>query len=57
VTGTGSTDSGGRFAVGGLPDGSYTIIASLAGCQPGIATAQVTAGNATAVNAHITCPP
>jgi len=41
----------------GLPDGSYTIIASLAGGPPGIATGQVTTGNATAINAHITCPP
>jgi hypothetical protein len=57
VTGTGSTDSRGRFAVGGLPDGSYTVIASLAGCQPGTATAEVTAGLATAVTANITCPP
>ena len=57
VTGAGSTDSSGRFAVGGLLDGRYTVIASLPGCQPGIATAQVTAGQATAVSAHITCPP
>ena len=57
VTGAGGTDPSGRFAVGGLPDGSYTVTASLAGCQPGIATATVTAGSATAVNAPITCPP
>jgi hypothetical protein len=57
VNGAGSTDQGGRFAVGGLPDGSYSVIASLPGCQPGIATAQVSAGFATAVNAHISCPP
>jgi len=57
VTGAGGTDEGGRFAVGGLPDGSYTVTASLPGCQPGVATATVTAGQATAVNAHITCPP
>ena len=57
VTGSGGTDPGGRFAVGGLPDGSYTVTASLPGCQPGVATAQVSAGQATAVNAHITCPP
>lgn len=57
ATGTGGTDETGRFAVGGLPDGSYTVIASLAGCHPGIATAQVTAGVATPVSAHITCPP
>jgi len=57
VTGAGGTDQSGRFAVGGLPDGSYTVTASLPGCQPGIATAQVTAGQATTVTAHITCPP
>jgi hypothetical protein len=57
VTGSGGTDPSGRFAVGGLPDGSYTVTASLPGCQPGVATATVTAGTATAVNAPITCPP
>jgi len=57
VTGAGSTDQSGGFAVGGLPAGSYTVTASLPGCQPGVATATVTAGQATAVNAHITCPP
>ena len=57
VTGAGSTDQSGGFAVGGLPAGSYTVTASLPGCQPGVATAQVSAGQATAVNAHITCPP
>jgi hypothetical protein len=57
VNGAGSTDQSGGFAVGGLPDGSYTVIASLPGCQPGIATAQVSAGFATAVSAHISCPP
>jgi hypothetical protein len=57
VNGSGGTDPGGRFAVGGLPDGRYTVTASLPGCQPGIATAKVTAGQATAVNAPITCPP
>jgi hypothetical protein len=57
VTGSGGTDVGGRFAVGGLPDGRYTVTASLPGCQPGIATATVTAGVATPVNAPITCPP
>jgi hypothetical protein len=56
VKGTGGTDTSGRFAVGGLPDGSYTVIASLAGCQPGIAPATVSAGIATAVSAHISCP-
>src|SRR5262249_11096669 len=57
VTGSGGTDESGRFAVGGLPDGRYTATPSLAGCQPGTATARVTAGVATAVSAQITCPP
>jgi hypothetical protein len=55
VNGSGSADLTGHFTVGGLPDGSYTITASVSGCQPGIATAQVTAGHATTVKAHITC--
>ena len=55
VTGAGSTDLSGRFATGGLPDGSYTVTASLPGCQPGIATAVVTAGQATPVSAPIHC--
>jgi hypothetical protein len=57
VNGAGSTDQGGRFAVGGLPVGSYTVTASLPGCQPGTATVQVVAGYATAVNAPVSCPP
>jgi hypothetical protein len=57
VNGAGSTDLAGRFAVGGLPDGRYTVTASLPGCQPGIVTARVTAGSATAVKARIICPP
>ena len=57
VTGAGGTDQSGGFAVGGLPVGSYTVTASLPGCQPGIATATVTAGIATPVSAPITCPP
>jgi hypothetical protein len=55
VNGSGGTDPSGRFATGGLPQGSYTVIASLPGCQPGISTAAVAAGFATAVNARITC--
>jgi hypothetical protein len=57
VNGTGSTDPAGRYATGGLPDGTYTITASLPGCQPAVATAVVTAGIATALHAHPTCPP
>ena len=57
VNGTGSTDPAGRFATGGLPDATYTITASLPGCQPGVATAVVTAGIATTLHAHPTCPP
>jgi len=55
--GTGSTDLSGQFATGGLADGTYTVIASLPGCQPGVGTATVTAGNATPVTARIICPP
>jgi hypothetical protein len=55
VTGAGSTDVGGRFATGGLPDGRYTVTASLPGCHPGIATAVVTAGTATPVLAPVRC--
>jgi hypothetical protein len=57
ANGTGTTDVGGRFATGGLPDGSYTVIASLQGCQPGVASANVTAGTSTPVNAQVICPP
>jgi hypothetical protein len=55
VTGTGGTDVAGRFAAGGLPDGRYTVTASLPGCTPGTATAVVTAGIATRVSAPIHC--
>ena len=57
VTGAGSTNVSGQFAVGGLPDGSYTVIASLPSCQPGVTTVSVNAGYATAVKALISCPP
>jgi hypothetical protein len=56
VTGAGSADLSGRFAVGGLPDGSYTVTASVPGCPPHTTTAEVSSGLATAVKAHITCP-
>jgi hypothetical protein len=55
VNGSGSADQSGRFATGGLPQGSYAVTASLPGCQPGVATAAVTAGIATTVRAPITC--
>jgi len=57
ATGTGTTGAGGQFATGGLPDGSYTVIASLQGCQPGVASANVTAGTSTPVNAKVSCSP
>ena len=57
VKGAGSADLSGHFAVGGLPAGGYSVVASLPGCQPGTATAKVTAGVATAVTADISCPP
>lgn len=56
-TGTGGTGADGKFATGGLPDGTYTVIASLSGCQPGVTTATVRAGQVTAVTAGIVCPP
>jgi hypothetical protein len=34
VNGTGSADPAGRFATGGLPDGTYTITASLPAASP-----------------------
>jgi hypothetical protein len=57
VTGAGSTGVDGEFATGGLPDGTYTVIAGLSGCQPGVSTATVTAGQVTPVTAKIACPP
>jgi hypothetical protein len=57
TSGTGTTDVSGQFATGGLPDGSYTVIASLPGCQPGVSIATVTAGIATPVNAQVRCSP
>ncbi|HEY3732655.1 MAG TPA: hypothetical protein VGL63_01960 [Streptosporangiaceae bacterium] len=56
AAGAASTDPGGRLAVGGLPDGSYTITAGLPGCPPRTVPATVTAGVATAVRARISCP-
>lgn len=55
VNHSGTTDFSGHLDVGGLPDGIYTVISSLAGCNPGVATASVTAGVATPVDAHVTC--
>ncbi len=55
VNGSGSADPSGRFATGGLPEGSYAVTASLPSCQPGVATAAVTAGIATTVRAPISC--
>jgi hypothetical protein len=57
ASGSGTTDVGGQFATGGLPDGTYTVIASLSGCQPGVSTATVTAGQVTPVTAKVICPP
>jgi hypothetical protein len=57
ASGSGTTDVGGQFATGGLPVGSYTVITSISGCQPGITTAKVTAGQATPVTANVICPP
>ncbi|MBW8792396.1 MAG: carboxypeptidase regulatory-like domain-containing protein [Streptomyces sp.] len=50
-----TADVSGRLAVGGLPDGNYTVISSYSGCNPGVATATVTAGIATSIDAHVIC--
>ena len=57
ANGTGTTAVDGKFATGGLPDGTYTVITGLSGCQPGVATATVTAGQVTPVTAKVVCPP
>jgi hypothetical protein len=55
VTGSGVTGVSGGFSTGGLPVGTYTVVASYATCSPGIATAAVIAGVATPISARITC--
>lgn len=55
VNHSGTADVTGHLSVGGLPDGTYTVISSYSGCNPGVATATVTAGIATPVDAHVTC--
>ena len=50
-----TADVSGRLAVAGLPVGTYTVISSYSGCNPGVATVTVTAGIATPVDAHVTC--
>ena len=57
ATGTDTTAVNGTFATGGLPDGRYTVTTGLSGCQPGVATAKVTAGQVTPVTAKVVCPP
>jgi hypothetical protein len=57
ASGTGATAVDGTFATGGLPDGTYSVITGLSGCQPGVATATVTAGQVTPVTAKVVCPP
>jgi hypothetical protein len=52
---SGTTDLSGHLSVGGLPEGTYTVISSYSGCTPGVATATVTAGIATPIDAHLTC--
>jgi len=57
ATGTGTTAADGKFATGGLPAGTTTVITGLSGCQPGVAAATVTAGQVTPVTAKVVCPP
>lgn len=56
VDGSGTADVYGRFSVGGLPAGSYQVIASGDGCGPGVAVAKVKAGKVSAVSALVHCP-
>ena len=55
TTGSGSADTSGDYAVGGLPSGTYTVIAAAGGCAPGVATATIAAGAVTVVSAQVTC--
>ncbi len=51
-----TADETGTAQRGGLHAGTYTVITSLGGCTPGIATVTVTAGIATTVTAPVHCP-
>ncbi len=55
VSGGGSSGPFGTFTTGGLPVGTYTVVSTLPGCSPGIATASVTGGITTAVTARVIC--
>jgi hypothetical protein len=53
--GSGVATQFGTFQVGGIPEGSYTLVVSGQGCPPRVVTATVTAGLASAVDARVTC--
>jgi hypothetical protein len=55
VTGSGTADSYGQFSVGGLPVGSYQVIASGDGCSPGVAQVNITEGAVSAASAEVEC--
>ncbi len=55
VNGSGTADAFGLFSVGGLPAGSYQIIASGSICSPGVSGALVSEGAVTSVDAPVHC--
>jgi hypothetical protein len=55
VNGSGMADPSGFFDVGGLPAGSYQVIASGTGCSPGVAQVQVRSGRVERVAARVEC--
>jgi hypothetical protein len=55
VDGSGMADQSGLFDMGGLPAGSYQVIASGTGCRPGVAQVQVRSGRVERVTARVAC--
>lgn len=56
ASGSGTADVYGRFQVGGLPAGNYTVIAAGAACTPGLTEAKVGAGRVRSIEARVQCP-
>ena len=54
-TGSVETDSFGDYQVGGLTAGTYTFIASNAGCDPAVADVDVVAGTTIIQDLHLSC--
>ena len=55
ATGSGTARVDGSFAIGGLPEGDYEIVAAYNSCTPGRANATVASGVATPVSIAIKC--